>query len=118
MNYLFRILSTHDTSGGVVLDAIVFLIQGIDETLNNGTLKLLRSYSDNHFNIFGANDAGCYVYDVLVREWILFIRDSTTDCEILLKYSSFMFKLIFKSMVLKINSTGEIKGLLYIIIII
>src|SRR3990167_307549 len=31
------------------------------------------------------------------------------ECEILLKYSSFLFKIIYKSMVLKLEASGELK---------
>lgn len=110
MNYVFKLLSSYNEVSSGIFAAIPELLAGISKQANNNTLPLLRSYSDNNFNQFEKNDKGFYLYEVIMREWARYTRELKLDSEYLLKYSSFLFKIIFKSMVLKIQSTGEING--------
>lgn len=110
MNYVFKLLCTYDEMSSGIFNVIPELLAGISQQTNSNTLALLRSYSDNNFNFYEKNDNDKYLYEVLMKEWAHYTRELKLDSEVLLKYSSFLFKIIFKSMVLKIQATGELKG--------
>lgn len=114
MNYLLKLIinaSSDDAASSAVFKTIAEIITRISSEVNTtSTLSLLRSYSDNTLNFSNIDKDKKYLYESIIDEWISFIRNNELDCEVLLKFSSFFFKIIFKTMVLKINSTGEIKG--------
>ena len=109
LHYILQLLTVSETHATQVFSVIPELIVGVLENAGpTNTQALLRAYSDNTFDLCEANEKGHYVHDILVKEWLLYVREASIDCEVLLKFSSFFFKIIFKSMVLKIYNTGEL----------
>ena len=76
------------------------------ELLEHGALPLLMSYVDGYMCFVEGKSQ--YLYEVLTAQWFNTTREGDLKGDTAIKCARFLFKLIYKSMVLKLEQSGDL----------
>eukprot|EP01096_Ripella_sp_DP13-Kostka_P011959 TRINITY_DN4916_c0_g1_i8.p1 TRINITY_DN4916_c0_g1~~TRINITY_DN4916_c0_g1_i8.p1 ORF type:complete len:1485 (+),score=781.21 TRINITY_DN4916_c0_g1_i8:1676-6130(+) len=105
LNYIFRVMCSNEASGKKSFEVLHDVLQSVhDET--SDAANLFGSYVDNILDLVNVGDK--YLHQVICKQYMLAIRDSEKDSEIILKFCWFFLRIIFKSMVLKLASEKQL----------
>lgn len=100
LSYTLQAICSGEETAAKCFRVLPQLLAGIHEEASDAR-ALLGSYADTCFQT--ARCAAGFVHEVLCRELLRYIRDSEEDCEVLLKYAWWFFRIIFKSMALAMD---------------
>eukprot|EP01094_Clydonella_sp_ATCC50884_P017219 TRINITY_DN2957_c0_g1_i1.p1 TRINITY_DN2957_c0_g1~~TRINITY_DN2957_c0_g1_i1.p1 ORF type:complete len:1831 (-),score=674.61 TRINITY_DN2957_c0_g1_i1:292-5784(-) len=78
------------------------VLAGLVELLEHEALNVLGSYVDNYVRF--VKGKGAYLYEVLTEQWFNATKNGDVKGDSILKCAHFLFKLIFKSMALKVET--------------